>query len=80
MYPRKSFADLGKQLHRRTLEQCRNEKLEAIRVAEEAVRAKAENQKQEALTQLISKTQQEHEKNVQKLKREHRKVVKVIFH
>ena len=71
------FIDLGKQLHRRTLEQCHVEKLEAVRTAEEAIRAKAENQKQEALKQLLKKTQQEHEKVVQKLRKEHRKAIQV---
>ena len=73
------FSDLGKQLHRRTLEQCHAEKLEAVRTAEEAVRAKAENQKQEALKLLLKKTQQEHEKAVQKLRREHRKAIQVLL-
>ena len=71
------FIDLGKQLHRRTLEQCHAEKLEAVRTAEQAIRAKAENQKQEALKQLLKKTQQEHEKVVQKLRKEHRKAIQV---
>ena len=79
LFKRFSFIDLGKQLHRQTLEKCQAEKLEAIRTAEEAVKVKAEIDKQEAITQVFKRTQHEHEKAIRKLNRDHRKALLVIL-
>ena len=74
---RPSFVDLGKKLHRETIEKCHAEKREAVRIAEEAVRAKAEIEKQEALTQVFNKTQCEHEKAIRKLNKQHHRALLV---
>ena len=72
-------ADLGQAIHRRTLEACGTERQVAVRRAEEAVWAQAENMRQEALEKAARKASLDHEKAVKKLVKAHEKAIKVHF-
>ncbi|KAH3785055.1 uncharacterized protein LOC127841122 [Dreissena polymorpha] len=66
---------LGHELHQKELEKAENEKLQSIRVAEEAVWVEAEKLKQAAVQQTMQEAAIEQEKVIKKLKKQQAKAI-----
>ena len=69
---------IGNDLHRRSMEMAEQEKLKAIRVAEQAVWAEAEQIKAVALQKAREEAAVDQDKAIKKMHRIHEKALKVM--
>lgn len=72
-----SWADIGRQIHQRTLKQCAHDQHQAVKTAQIALMAKADAEKNQAVEKAIQKTKAEYDKKLAQMAKAHDKALKV---